>query len=131
MYTVAKVVKNKLKTAIKKCVKKSSGPLFEKTEEEIQDHDVHEDKSSSSLPINDPSMDSVDEDSVDKRVIEDFEAGPSSGQRLTERQREENLENLFRLQRILLRKRFYEDDDNEDDDNDDEADDLDFSTRSE
>ena len=119
----SKVVKSKPKTAAKKCVKESSGPLLEKTNVEIPDHDVHTDKSSSSFTINDPASDCVA--SVEKCVFkyEDFKAGPSSGQRLTERQRDENLENLFRLQRILLRKRCDEDDD--------EDDDLDFSTRSE
>ena len=121
----SKVVKSKLKTAVKKCVKKSSGPLLEKTGEEIPVQDVYKDKSSSSFANNDLAMDSADKENLEERVIEyeDFEAGPSSGRRLTERQRDENLENLFRLQRILLRKKCDEDDD--------EDDYPDFSTRSE
>ena len=47
-----------------------------------------------------------------KIVSEDFEAGPSSGHRLSEKQREENIENLFKLQRSLLKMRT---DDEEDD----------------
>ena len=118
----SKAVKSKANNNVKKCVKKSSEPSIEKKKEEtpVQDLRKDEEKLSTSIENNVLTQGCVN---VEKRNIEyeDFEAGPSSGQRLTEKERSENLAILFTLQRILLKKRCN---DNEDDDDEPE-----FSTR--
>ena len=118
----SKVVKSKANNNVKKCVKKSSEPAIEKKEAETPVQDVLKDEEnlSTSIENNVLTRGCVN---VEKRNIEyeDFEAGPSSGQRLTEKERSENLAMLFTLQRILLKKRCN---DNEDDDDEPE-----FSTR--
>ena len=105
--TTTKVVQQKTKNPAKKCVKKGS----EKKAEEKPVRADNQKESSASLVVNEGSIEEKCTDYYD-----DFEAGPSSGQRLTESQRDENLEYLFKLQRSLLKKRFYEDDDDEEDD---------------
>jgi len=66
------------------------------------------------------------DDSHDSGIVDDkddsYEAGPSSGKRMTDEQREEHLWKLHMIQRNMLRRHYFDDEDYEEEEEDDTVD---------